>query len=458
VSEAIAPLVEELIAAPPRLSPEIADLADLPRRAFAPVPERARPRMRIPGRRSRQIPPDAQYDVAMFWKQNDTGIYGRRQDMFLKYLERSDRVHSIVHFDNPATPEGLWKTYRGANATVDQSRLVVQQTVRRVLRQRDTERVHQHTFLHAGRMTKRLGLPARDSYPDYVRSVLTRRGFGTRPLVCWVYPTNPDLPLIIDTLAPDIVVADVVDDNRTWYEAGDPMYERVERNYEEVLARSDVVLANCEPVAESMQRFAPDVHVVPNGCELPDGEERPPRPQALLGIPRPIVGYVGNLSSRIDLELLETLVREHREWQFVFVGSAHLDRSILRLEAEPNAHFMGVRPYDETLRFIHHFDVALIPHVDNEMTRSMNPLKAFVYCSTGVPVVSTPVANLGELAGLITIAEGADGFASAIGDALARERGPLELDALRPHSWAVRVERAIELIDAAAAAAAETQG
>jgi hypothetical protein len=36
----------------------------------------------------------------------------------------------------------------------------------------------------------------------------------------------------------------------------------------------------------------------------------------------------------------------------------------------------------------------------------MNPLKAFVYCSIGVPVVSTPIANLGDLADLITIARG----------------------------------------------------
>ena len=49
------------------------------------------------------------YDLVVFWKQNDTGIYGRRQDMFLKYLARSGRVPSIVHFDHPMTP-GLYKT------------------------------------------------------------------------------------------------------------------------------------------------------------------------------------------------------------------------------------------------------------------------------------------------------------------------------------------------------------
>ena len=37
------------------------------------------------------MPAGSTYDLVVFWKQNDTGIYGRRQDMFLKYLERSGR-------------------------------------------------------------------------------------------------------------------------------------------------------------------------------------------------------------------------------------------------------------------------------------------------------------------------------------------------------------------------------
>ena len=48
----------------------------------------------------------------------------------------------------------------------------------------------------------------------------------------------------------------------------------------------------------------------------------------------------------------------------------------------------------------------------------MNPLKAFVYCAEGVPVVSTPIANLYELGDLITVAKGVDGFIDAIEDAL----------------------------------------
>lgn len=137
----------------------------------------------------------------------------------------------------------------------------------------------------------------------------------------------------------------------------------------------------------------------------------------------------------------------------MFVGSAHYDRSILDLEHQPNVTFTGPKPYEDTVRLVQHFDVALIPHLDDRMTRSMNPLKAFVYVSTGVPVVSTPIANLDELGDLIHIARGADGFAAAITEALARGRHEPDLDRLTPISWPARVERLIELIDEAASAA-----
>jgi hypothetical protein len=273
-----------------------------------------------------------------------------------------------------------------------------------------------------------------------------------------VYPTNTLFPEVVDALQPDVVVADVVDDNRTWYAPDTAMHDQVERNYEEVLARSDVVLANCEPVAESMRAFAPRVEVIANACELPDGTIAPGRPAALRGLSGPIIGYAGNLSDRIDIDLLRTLARARRDWTFVLLGSAHRDRAALDLDAEPNVHFLGTKRYEDAQAIIRHFDVALIPHLDNQMTRSMNPLKAFVYCSLGVPIVSTPVANLDELAEFLTIAEGADEFIQAIEGALRTGRRAPDRDALLPHSWDVRIQRVLELVDEVVSARPEPDG
>jgi glycosyltransferase involved in cell wall biosynthesis len=446
VGDLVAPVFEHLLEAPPRLTPRLASLTEAARRLFGADHERLRLRPRTPGSTRHPVVPGQRYDVVMFWKQNDTGIYGRRHDMIVKYLERSNRVRSIVHFDMPTTPEQLVDDYRRSRHSNDQTRLVVQQTVRRILGRSGTPRVHYHTFLHAGPKTARIGVRPRARYVDYVKQLLDRYGFGDRPTIFWGFPTNEDLPLLIDALEPDVVVADVVDDHRTFAEPGSPRHAEFERNYREVIARSDVVLANCEPVAESMREFTSNVRVVANGLELPNG--RPPeKPRELRSLDGPIIGYAGNLSQRLDVDLLEALVNARPEWQFVFVGSAHHEKTVLRLSTRPNVCFVGPRRYDEALGFIHHFDVALIPHVDNDMTRSMSPLKAFVYCAAGVPVVSTPVANLGDLADMITIARDPEDFLAAIEAALRTERAAPDVDALRAHSWDARIEQALAIVD-----------
>lgn len=450
----VASAVEGLLDDPPPMTKALSSLVNVGRDLYRPAAPGRSPATigamaPIPAVPRRRVPAGSTYDLVVFWKQNDTGIYGRRQDMFLKYLERSGRFNQIVHFDQPMSADELLRVARRSVGSDDQNRLVLTQTLRRLVHRSDHGAVRQRTFLYtSGPIARALRLPRRDRYADFVRQVLEREGIGRRrPVMCWVYPTNPLFPALADALRPDVVVADVVDDNRTWYAPGTPPYDRLSRNYAEVLARSDVILANCEPVAASMRSFAARVDVVPNACELPGDAPRGDRPQALAGLRGPIIGYAGNLSDRIDIQLLRQLVRARRDWSFVFIGSTHLDRSALQLAEEPNVRFIGTKRYDEARSIISHFDVALIPHVDNDMTRSMNPLKAYVYVSLGIPIVSTSVAGLDELAEFITTAEGPDEFTTAIETALECGRQVPDSDTLVPHSWEARVAQVLDLID-----------
>jgi glycosyltransferase involved in cell wall biosynthesis len=445
VRPVVAAAIERHLDDPPPLTRDLGSIVKVARDLFAP-PSTESAREPSPRRR---IPAGSTYDLVVFWKQNDTGIYGRRQDMFLKYLERSGRFAKIVHFDHPMSVEGLLRTAQRGIGSGDQNRLVARQTLRRMIHREDRGAVRNRTFVYgAGRASKAMKLPMRSEYVKYVRSVLEREQIGKdRPVVFWVYPTNNFFPTIADRLAPDIVVADVVDDNRTWYEPGTPMFEKVNENYAKVLERADIVLANCDPVALTMKEFTSDVHVVPNACELPGEIPAAERPRELRGLTGPVIGYAGNLSGRLDIKLLKQLARTRRDWNFVFVGSTHLDRSALELVPEPNVRLIGTKRYEDAQAIISHFDVAMIPHLDNEMSRSMNPLKAYVYCSLGVPIVSSPVANLDQLAEFITFADGPEEFIRAIEVALREGRRAPDRDALLPHSWDVRVEQVLGLID-----------
>ena len=166
----------------------------------------------------------------------------------------------------------------------------------------------------------------------------------------------------------------------------------------------------------------------------------------------PIVGYVGNLDIiRIDLELLKAVASGRPDWNLVFIGSMHKGREIKVLEKYGNVHFLGVRVYEQALRYIRHFDVAIIPHLDNELTRSMNPLKLYVYQSLRVPVVSTPIENIEDFGGLVHVGDTPEEFITKVEGCLQRApeaeetQGTLEL--LRARSWPERVERVLALVE-----------
>jgi glycosyltransferase involved in cell wall biosynthesis len=192
--------------------------------------------------------------------------------------------------------------------------------------------------------------------------------------------------------------------------------------------------------------------VVPNATELFDGRRRR-RPRELRHLEGPIIGYSGGLSYRLDIELLERIARERRDCQLVIVGSAHGPEGVLALDKHPNVHFLGVRTYPEVTRYIRCFDVAIIPHLDDEMSRAMNPLKAYLYASCGVPIVSTRIANLdlATVEGVIRVTHNHDEFLAAIDQAIEQRRGgQLRLpsrEQLEPHTWAQRVREIEHLID-----------
>jgi len=395
---------------------------------------------------------DGTYNLVCFWKQNDSDIYGRRQDMLVRYLSLHPKINRIVHFDAPIEWGRLRShlTY-GESGRLSQSNLVYTQTVSRLLQLSDSGAVRRRTFVYKKGRTNRL-FPGEDRYLEFIRRHLEEQEVWSRRTIFWFWPKNFDFSRIVNAFAPEIVVADVVDDHRRWPVPAH-YREKLDRNYREIVHRSDVVLANCESVQRSMEELGGTVHLIPNACELPGRFTRDVEcPRELRGLRRPIVGYVGNLdSTRLDVGLLEHIAEARPDWQLVLIGSVHAGGEVLRLRHFANVHFLGVKKYDEVVHYIRHFDVAMIPHLRNELTEVMNPLKAFVYCSLNVPVVATNICNIEEMGDLITIAHSRDGFLKAMESCL--RRGPLpdlsseHLRRLEAHSWKERSMRIMGIID-----------
>jgi UDP-galactopyranose mutase len=125
----------------------------------------------------------------------------------------------------------------------------------------------------------------------------------------------------------------------------------------------------------------------------------------------------------MDLELIDRLARANDEYQIVLVGpTVKIDP--LTLPRRPNLHYLGQKNYAELPRYLHGWDVALLPFALNDATRFISPTKTLEYLAGGKPVVSTPVPDVVTPYGeedLVRIADGPD-FPKAVEEIL--KEGP----------------------------------
>ena len=322
----------------------------------------------------------------------------------------------------------------------------MRQTVGRLLHRGDDDSgSHQYTFLHGGRDRACPGFRPREAFPDFVRSVLARHGIGHRPTIFWVYPTNDVLPGGHRRARPRR--------RRGRCRRRQPHLarrglrarttRRFERNYGDVLARSDLVLANCEPVAEAHAGFAPEVHVVPNGCELPSRRAARPVPGSCERLSGPIIGYVGNLSQRLDIPLLERSPGPTRRGSSCSSARPTSTGRSFGSTGSRTCTSWASSPTTRRCGSCEHFDVALIPHRRQRHDAVDEPAQGLRLLRGGRPGGVDARRQPRRARRPDHVAEGPTEFAAAIEDALRAGRREPDLDALRPHSWERRIEQVI---------------
>ncbi|MCU1429534.1 MAG: glycosyl transferase, group 1 [Actinomycetia bacterium] len=215
---------------------------------------------------------------------------------------------------------------------------------------------------------------------------------------------------------------------------------------------ADLVVAHSPVLMERWKSFEPVY--VPNGVDperfasVDDAE-----PAADVSLPRPIVGFVGLLSNRIDLDLLEAVAQ--RGHSLLLVGARQatfaVDR-IARLLDLPNVQWVGPRPYDELPHYLRLVDVGIVPYTDSAFNRASFPLKTLEYLAAGRPVVATPLPAISWLGtDRVRTAVEPEAFADEVDAAIAEGLGPAAVEARRAfarnHSWASRVHTLATALD-----------
>jgi teichuronic acid biosynthesis glycosyltransferase TuaH len=219
------------------------------------------------------------------------------------------------------------------------------------------------------------------------------------------------------------------------------------RHEQRQLAAVDTVIVCSPGLLERYQAMGVEPVLVPNGCDdaLFSTTDHHALPHDVT-VPGPRVGFVGHLTDRIDLSLLEATADRGVSLLLVGAPSPSFDSARLTsLFERDNVQWVGPKDFAELPSYLRSVEVGLLPYGDSAFNRGSFPLKVLEYLAAGRGAVSTDLPAVRWLdTDLIDVASTPMAFADAVERALAQPRSE-ELVARRRalasrHGWDRRAE------------------
>ncbi|OYT15422.1 MAG: glycosyl transferase family 1 [Bacteroidetes bacterium 4572_77] len=209
-----------------------------------------------------------------------------------------------------------------------------------------------------------------------------------------------------------------------------------------LIASSDVVVNNSTLYTEYGKQYNKHSYMVGQGCDVSlfkDDDGSINIPSDMESFSKPIIGYVGFLSSRrLDIDLLIYIAKQKPNWNIVLVGPEDDNFKASELHNIKNVHFLGSRDGNDLPSYIKAFDIAMNPQLINDATIGNYPRKIDEYLAMGKPTVATGTKAMEYFKAHTYLAKTHKEWVEAIEKALSENTSELEESRVAygcSHSW-----------------------
>jgi glycosyltransferase involved in cell wall biosynthesis len=280
-----------------------------------------------------------------------------------------------------------------------------------------------------------------------IKKIAIDLNFGD--FILWSY--YPFIRPYWQLLGQKLTVFDAVD-NWLLHSSYQKVKAKLAKCYDIIKDEADVVFT----VAKSLLNFfddQPNVYWVPNGVDLVHYNQNFSLVNRdIADIRKPIIGYIGVIQDKLDMELVKYIAEKNQDKSIVLVGPiwAEQDEARDNLMKLPNVHFLGYKTYTEAPMYIQQFDLGIVPHKAGNFSASTNPMKIYEYLACGKPVVSTSNVGSENISDLVAIASDYAEFDKMINQALTLDKDKVKAQAqevVKQYSWFNAVNKMLDLIN-----------
>jgi len=290
----------------------------------------------------------------------------------------------------------------------------------------------------------------RHEFATQIIETMHHLGMEQRRLIAWIF--KPDQLKWLGLVKERYVLYECHDEYQLDIETGQLLPHMRDMEMD-LLTCTDLVLATSAPLWRKRSLWHPKVHLVPNGVDVEHfiKARKEPTPVApeLMEIKRPVIGYPGNISRFVDIELLEYISEMRPQWSLVLLGEVAPGVSLGNLRHRRNVHLLGWQPYERLPAFSKGFEVVILPFLVNEYLNSSNPLVVWEQLAAGNPIVATNFTLAREYAQVVSVVQSKEEFVLKIEEALTEDNSSIREKALmlsREHSWEKVTRKSLNLL------------
>ncbi|WP_297087541.1 glycosyltransferase [uncultured Draconibacterium sp.] len=196
--------------------------------------------------------------------------------------------------------------------------------------------------------------------------------------------------------------------------------ERIFKIDEDFSKAVDGIITTSDYLNIDKEKMNPNSYVVKNGVDY-DLFISEAKTDLHSDRKRKIIGYIGSLDHRFDIDTMEYAIKQLSEVNFEFTGDLRNKLIKDRLDGYPNVKFSPPIAPHEVPALLASYDLGVIPYIVNEVNKNIYPLKINEYLAVGVSVVLTSFAKLPEFEQIVRFATDKEEFTRQLNEELSND-------------------------------------
>ncbi len=384
-------------------------------------------------------------------RQNDWGFFKRRNECLLWELSKRDSVESLLHIES-ITIKGLislflrwWKEkdpHIKETLTLHIKKAISPNPIS-VTKGGNVYVSSIFVFPYKGTVRAKLS----QLFLKIQFTMINKRFIQSKKdIVAIAYPPSYYLPMAIEILKYDVLIADLVDDviERAKDAVSKDAYIG---NYKAILPKCKWIFSTSPLFRDKYKMYAAEkeIEFLSNGVDCYEFPAETSK-KFFKNHNRKTVGYIGNILEPADLDLLEYAISHYPQVDFVLIGPANKDKSRhlhKLIHQYTNCYYLGERRFTEIPGYISSFDVLTNIKKADHRTCGNDSMKIYQYLLSGKPIVSTPAPPADRFADLMYIASDKLQFAQYLKLALEENNQDIRqkrIQAALENTWSKKVD------------------